>query len=264
MKGLSHSELWINTKYFVDAIRCVCSLLYLQEHADIWNFIDSDDFVDGKLHRFYINLCSLIDIHCELTKSKSKRPVYKKMLCTMCPSLNWLFYERDKNAAHKDVNYRVNQNVSPDKQIVKMKKAVDVVKHICDNIISSSVSVFYYSYDPLLFRYVNGITPVLEAKLNDLLYMKVEYNENNSKLFRIIWDPRQVRDLSPKQDYCVAADNGLMLQPYDMLQHREDFCIRLNAWHGCDAWVHFDDTYSEELLSGFFDMLEDLKHDRLK
>ena len=73
-----------------------------------------------------------------------------------------------------------------------------------------------------------------------------------------------MRDLSPKQDYCVVADNGLMLQPYDMLQHREDFCICLNAWYGCDAWVRFDDTYSEELLSGFFDMLEDLKHDRLK
>ena len=32
MKELTHSELWINTKYFVDAFRCVCSLSYLQKH----------------------------------------------------------------------------------------------------------------------------------------------------------------------------------------------------------------------------------------
>lgn len=29
MKELTHSELWINTKYFVDAFRCVGSLSYL-------------------------------------------------------------------------------------------------------------------------------------------------------------------------------------------------------------------------------------------
>ena len=54
MKSISHSELWINTEYFIDAFRCVCSLSYLEEHNEICQFINSKDFIDGKLHRFYI------------------------------------------------------------------------------------------------------------------------------------------------------------------------------------------------------------------
>lgn len=49
MKELTHSELWINTKYFVDAFRCVCSLSYLQEHNELCQFINAQDFIDGKL-----------------------------------------------------------------------------------------------------------------------------------------------------------------------------------------------------------------------
>lgn len=50
MKNLTHSELWINTEYFINAFRCVCSLSYLEEHNEICQFINSKDFIDGKLH----------------------------------------------------------------------------------------------------------------------------------------------------------------------------------------------------------------------
>ena len=124
MKNLSHSELWINTDYFIQAIRCICSLTYLEEHTEICQLIDAKDFIDGKLHRFYINLCALVDIHCDCTLSNSKRPAYKKMLKTMCPSFDWIFYERDKNATHKDSNYVYKTNISLSDVIAKMKKAI--------------------------------------------------------------------------------------------------------------------------------------------
>jgi hypothetical protein len=85
MKELSHSELWINTEYYVQAFRCVCSLLYLEKHNDVCQFINAKDFIDGKLHRFYINICALVDIHCGYTVSNSKRSKYKRMLKTKYP-----------------------------------------------------------------------------------------------------------------------------------------------------------------------------------
>ena len=46
------------------------------------------------------------------------------MLRTMCPAFNWIFYERDKNAAHKDSDYKINLDISLFDVIVKMKNAI--------------------------------------------------------------------------------------------------------------------------------------------
>lgn len=240
MKSLPHSELWINTKYFIDAVRCVCSLLYFYEHGGISQFIDSIDFVDGKLHRFYINLCALVDIHCDLTKSKSERVHYKRMLRVMCPSLNWIFYERDKNAAHKDVDYDVTKVLLASVVVEKMKHAIDTVHCVCANTISSEISVCYYAYDPLLFRYVNGITPALEKKWNDcyrFFFEPCNTTGDVEKSFRLIWDARQLRTLDDVEDYGILVQRGLIGQPYDLLQHAEDFCIKLNAMSGSNVWI---------------------------
>ena len=112
MKELTHFELWINTKYFVDALKRVWLLSYLQKHNELCKFINAQDFIDGKLHRFYINLCALVDIHCDISKSNGEQLKYKKMLRTMCPAFNLIFYERDKNAAHKDSDYKINLDIS--------------------------------------------------------------------------------------------------------------------------------------------------------
>lgn len=237
---ISHRELWINTQYFIEAIRCVCSLLYLWENISVCEFIDAHDFVDGKLHRFYINLCALVDIHCTISKSKSERVKYKKELKTMCPSFNWIFYERDKNAAHKDSDYIANQNYTPDEMAKKMKQAVDDVKNICANIISSEVGICYYKYDPLLFRYINGITPEIEKMLNERIYSQ-ENHMANDHIYKVISETRQARTLVDTANYCVNGKNGLMGQPYDMLQCRQNLCILLNATFGTDMWVEIKD-----------------------
>lgn len=252
MKSLPHSELWINTKYFIDSVRCVCSLLYFYEHIEIGPFIDPVDFVDGKLHRFYINLCALVDIHCDLVKSKSERARYKRMLRVMCPSFHWIFYERDKNAAHKDADYDVTRIIDAHVIIVKMKQAINTVLCVCANTISATVSICYYAYDPLLFRYVNGITPVLENKLND--YYRFFFGQNDIKgsfvkSLRLIWDARQLRTLDGVEDYGILVQRGLIGQPYDLLQHAEDFCIKLNAMSGSNVWISCDYSEDEVLKS---------------
>lgn len=261
MKELTHSELWINTKYFVDAFRCVCSLSYLQEHNELCQFINAQDFIDGKLHRFYINLCALVDIHCDISKSNSERPKYKKMLRTMCPAFNWIFYERDKNAAHKDSDYKINLDISLFDVITKMKNAISTTISICGDVFSDKIEYNYYSYDSLLFRYVNGITPKLEKAFNDCIYVKPNFDTKDGILMTNISDVRQVRTLNDANDYCVVCTNGLMCQPYDMLEHRQDMCIRLNAWQNCDSWVTLNNKDAEEMLNDFFNLFEQFKKD---
>lgn len=255
MKNITNSELWINTEYFIEAFRCVCSLSYLEEHNEVCQFINAKDFINGKLHRFYINLCALVDIHCECSVSDSKRSAYKKMLKTMCPSYDWIFYERDKNAAHKDSNYLVNLDISLSELIMHMKNAIRITNIICSNVISDKIEYEYYSYDSLLFRYVNGITPDLEKAFNDSIYTKPQVNEKNCTIFKTILDTKQVRSLKSDANYCIIGTNGLMGQPYDMLEHRQDMCFRLNAWSGSDAWVTLQNKDATEMLDIFFIML---------
>lgn len=261
MNLINHEELWINTKYFIDAFRCVCSLSYLEENFDICYFIDSKDFIDGKLHKFVINLCSLVDIHCKYSISNSKRPSYKKMLKTMCPSFDWMFYERDKNAAHKDLDYKITSNINILELIKKMKQAIKTTEIVCSNVISDKIKYEYYSYDSLLFRYVNGITPNLEKLFNDF-YIKPSVKEKDSTLFFNVYDARQVRYLDSDKNYCVCLSNGLLFQPYDMLQHREDFCIIENAlWHH-DSWVFLNKENADKMLELFFKVFNDFKNSK--
>ena len=244
-KEVSHRELWINTQYFIEAIRCVCSLLYLWENISACEFIDGHDFVDGKLHRFYINLCALVDIHCVASKSKRERGKYKKVLKTMCPSFEWIFYERDKNAAHKDSDYVVNLCYTPDEMAAKMKKAIADVQSVCANVISPTVSIRYYAYDPLLFRYFHGITPDIEKRFNEAIYYHENYSTKGCSL-RVVTDARQTRTITDIANYCVIGKNGLMGQPYDMVQCRQNLCVLLNATYGADMWVDPRDGVAEK------------------
>ncbi len=259
MKELTHSELWINTEYFVQAIRCICSLTYLDEHNEICQFINAKEFIDGKLQRFYINLCALVDIHCDYTVSNDKRKSYKKMLKTMCPSFEWIFYERDKNAAHKDTDYILRTDTTLSEVIIKMKQAVKTTKSVCANIISDKIEYEYYAYDPLLFRYVNGITLELENSFNDNIYIKQCFDKKDCTTIQDISDAKQVRKLDNNKHYGVVCTNGLMGQPYDMLEHRQDCCIRLNAWLECDLWTTINKDCANEMLDTLFKMLDMLR-----
>lgn len=174
----------------------------------------------------------------------------------MCPAFNWIFYERDKNAAHKDSDYIINSNISMSELIIKMKNAISTTKVVCSNVISNKIEYEYYAYDSLLFRYVNGITPDLEKAFNDSIYIKQQHDEKNPNVFKTITDARQVRNLKSNDDYCVVCTNGLMGQPYDMLEHRQDMCFKLNAWQDCDTWVTMKNDEIEEMLQLFFNLFD--------
>ena len=138
--------------------------------------------------------------------------------------------------------------------IIKMKNAVNTTKIVCSNVISDKIEYEYYSYDSVLFRYVNGITPDLEKAFNDSIYIKRQCDNKNLDVFKIISDAKQVRNLQSDDDYCVCCTNGLMGQPYDMLEHRQDACFKLNAWQDLDTWVIMKNDEVEEMLQLFFNL----------
>ena len=75
---------------------------------------------------------------------------------------------------------------------------------------------------------------------------------------------RTISDNLSKQEYkflltttlTISGTNGLMGQPYDMLEHRQDMCFKLNAWQNYDTWVTMKNDEAEEMLQLFFDLLD--------
>ena len=47
-----------------------------------------------------------------------------------------------------------------------------------------------------------------------------------------------------------------MGQPYDMLEHRQDMCFKLNAWQDCDTWVTMKNDEVEKILQLFFNLFD--------
>ena len=250
MKEISNLELWTNTYYFIKAFRCVCSLLYYEENIEKCKYINAQDFVEEKLHKFYINICSLIDIHCEISKNKEGKNKYKKELKLKHPLLNWVFYERDKNAAHKDFNYIPNLDIKLSDLITKMKETIKITSIVCNNILIDDNKykyINYYKYDPLLFRYIDGITPEIEKKFREDIksqmrqYIKEEEGVKIKGSFETICDLRQTKNIKDKQPL-IIIENGLMGQPYDMLEHRQDGYIKYNAMNDSNwLWITLEE-----------------------
>lgn len=259
MKNISHSELWINTEYFIKAFRSMCSLMYLSEHYEICQFINAKEFIDGKLHRFYINLCALVDIHCNYAVERRKRSSYKKMLKVMCPSFNWIFYERDKDAAHKDCNYVYKMDKDICDLIVKMKKCISTTKDICSNIMINTIQYYYYSYDHLLFRYVNGITPKLEKIFNDSIRKHKQFDKKKCIEITNISDARQVRNLDLNKKYGVVFKRGLFGQPYDMIENSQDSWIKANVLFKYDCWPTIKKDGADKMSALLLEILDKLK-----
>lgn len=112
---------------------------------------------------YYINLCIIFDYSfkkSELRKIKTEDKI-----------INKIYYERDKNNAHKDVDYKKN-NQEFKILISDLKNKLLHCFKICNNSLPKEITLDYVSYDRNLFRFVNMITPDIENKLNKLLYNK--------------------------------------------------------------------------------------------
>ena len=215
---------WQLARYLIDAKKCVDSLLYINNNIDKVSNLDLFEIIEGKLRHFYLNLCILLGNSFsvkEIREFKKNDDVIKS-----------IYYERDKNYAHKDIDYEKRTFNNRKTLICKLQRELNYCLKVCGGKLPDCISINYMAYDKNLFRFVNQISPILERKINNALY-----SNNNliyGKKYRVFSNSEDIKSVLKKDEYVVIIENGLTLK--EGLQNRQDACIKINVLHNTNMW----------------------------
>ena len=226
---------WQLARYLIDAKKCIDSLLYIDENIDSISNLDLYEIIEAKLRHFYINLCILIDNGLGIKGAKA--------LKKDDPIINSIFYERDKNYAHKDINYEREEFDNRKTLICKLKKELNHCLKVCKEKLPDCITINYISYDKNLFRFVNQISPILEKELKNALYSNKKLIKGEN--YKVFNDTEEIKNVVSNNEYAVIIENGLTLK--EGLQNRQDFCIKINVLHNLNTWCTIPQKYESIL-----------------
>ena len=231
--GGGNVKEWELARYLIDAKKCVDSLMYINENKSKIVNLDLKEIIDAKTRLYYINLYVIFD------HSYSKKEL--KELKENNLQVKRIFYERDKNNAHKDIDYKKEHIKNMIELIEMLKKRLILCFDLCKS--TKNITITFINYDRNLFRFINMISPELEKKINDMLYL----NNMNEKIkeFELFDDTEDIRSIGSSKDYAILLKNGLNLK--EGLQNRQDACIKINVLYNENIWVEINDSELEIL-----------------
>lgn len=232
---------WELARYLIDAKKCVDSIMFIKENHSSLTNINLRKKVSGFKNDFYIN-CAIVMDHALNNKKrkelKSKDQIIKK-----------IYYERDKNSAHKDEDYKSTEYSSLDDMVTDLKNQSIHVKKICSDELPSVITLDFVAYDSELFRFIRGITPEKENLINEEKYpLKKDAEINNEgKSYKLLDDTEDMRYINETdlKDFATIVDNGI--NEYEGLQNRQDFCIKANVLNGTNIWASFNNNTLNKL-----------------
>lgn len=156
--NVSNKEKWENTLYLENAVSCIRSLMFLSVHKDECEPIYSEDeIVDEKYKTFILALSYILDEFCKMNYKQGKKNT-KRFLYTMYPFIQRIYYERDKNVAHKDRDYKTTSFHNLEERINMMKNMINSVRNACSEVLSDKYNIEYFPYDEKLRFCVFQIT----------------------------------------------------------------------------------------------------------
>lgn len=244
---------WQVARYLIDAKKCIDSLLYIDNKFTDMSNLDLFEIIEGKIRHFYINLCIVFDNSFSIKEIKTLKKDDE--------IVNQIYYERDKNYAHKDVDYKKKAFTSRKSLIRKLKKELNYCLKVCEEKLPKCITLNYVSYDKNLFRFVNQISPLLEQELNALFYGDENFTEG--KMYKVFNDTENIKNVINKEEYAVIIKNGLTLK--EGLQNRQDSCIKINVLHNQDMWCTISSECKnllEEDEKAFVDFLNKYKNEK--
>jgi len=249
---------WELARYLIDAKKKIDTLCFIRDFENRLCNFNLREKIAWTCQQFYINCCVVLD-KC-FPKDK------KKIISD--PIIERIYYERDKNAAHKDESYRQQKFNTPDELIDIMKKQIEKVKDLCADFLPSVLTLNYVSHDKELFRYVYRITPDIEQDIFKIKYPQSTFHsyqlsqEGQHYLRRFSTEERDrrtaqmfgydydkvieraildsvddIRELSEeeKNRQAVMIENGLNSK--EGLQNRQDSCIKINVLFNQNVWA---------------------------
>ncbi len=272
---------WELARYLIEAKKNIDTLLYIKDNQRLLVNIDLRERIAATCQQFYINCCVVLD---------KSFPKDKKRICQN-KVIAAIYYERDKNSAHKDENYRKQKFKTPDELIAILKEQLQATREVCKEFLPDVITLDYVSHNKELFRFAYRVNPVIENDIYKLKYPlsvfhSYQLSEEGQHYFRefdtseedrriakefgydydevikrqVLQSVDDIPEMSDaeKQRQAIIVENGL--NSYEGLQNRQDFCIKLNLLFGYNAWTTPNwETFKmiQELKAiGFYDQFE--------
>ena len=223
-------------------------MLFLVDYAEEVSVIDIREKVAETKRKFYINCCVVLD---------KCYPKDKKVICQN-EIIDRIYYERDKNFAHKDEKYHAKQYESLDDIANDMKKQLLEVKSLCDDHLPEQLTVDFVAFDSGLYRLAKGITKEKEEEIFNRKFplrnsLNIPPEEGIVK--KVFSDTEDLRDIpeDSRSDYATLIRMGICME--ESIQRLQDDCIRTNVlFDDTNMWVTTDlDKWKELRKAGLMD-----------
>ena len=225
-------EKWQLAQSLIDAKKIIDSLIYISKNIKAVTNLNISSKMKSMSKEFYIHLCVILD---------SAFHGKKKSICENDDIVARIYYERDKNSAHKDKSYRRRQYNTLEEEILDKKKEITHVMDLCVEVLPDNITLDFVPHDRDLFRQIHNISPKEEEiikKLKHPGYGKAS-TENlvHSKTYQVLHDIDDIKYISENDlnQYCVVMECGLNI--YEGVQNRQDGCIRINVMYNQNIWV---------------------------
>lgn len=229
---------WEVARYLIDAKKNIDSIMYINKNIYELNNIDVNLKIRDVMRSFYLNLSYVLD---EKYDTRDK----KQCICRNNKIIESIYYERDKDKAHKDSNYQRTKYDSIEEIIETMKKQIFEVRKKCEDIIAKEVTLDFVPHDKELFRIVNGINREKEYKIcRKKYFISDSLNENNITR-KIFYDTEELKENREKDKYAVIMKDGINI--YEGIQERQDACIKVNVLNNTNIWVQFNSKSKKKI-----------------
>lgn len=229
---------WEVARYLIDAKKNIDSIMYINKNIYELNNIDVSLKIRNVMQSFYLNLSYVLD---EKYNTRDK----KQSICRNNKIIESIYYERDKDKAHKDSNYQRTKYDSIEEIVESMKKQIFEVRKKCEDIIAKEVTLDFVPHDKELFRIVNGINREKEDKIcRKKYFISDSLNENNITR-KIFYDTEELKENREKDKYAVIMKDGINI--YEGIQERQDACIKINVLNNTNIWVQFNSKSKKKI-----------------
>ena len=221
---------WEIARYLIDGKKAIDSIMFISENIENLKNLNLRNIVYEKLETFYVKIRVVYD--------KSFTKLEKKKLIEEDDIYKATIYETDKNYAHKDEDYEVKKLEDLKCLIEVLKKQLVHCREICSKSLPNVITLDFIPYDHDMFRIVNGITPKREEILEKILFTKEENNVSNeqTKDLKVFEDTEDIKLVNNIKEYGVIIKNGINF--FEMLQNRQDACIKFNVLFNQDIWCN--------------------------
>lgn len=222
---------WELAYYLIKAKKDVDSILFISKNIEQLKYIGLKDRVDSIRSDFFINCCIVLD------NSVCNSKTMKKELCRREPIIERIYYERDKNCAHKDECYKSKEYSSIQEIADEMQSMITNVMTVCLEYLPNILTLDFVAHDKELFRLIYQTTAEVEKHIMKSKYAQGKYDsDEKGRSFKILHDIDEWRSISEDErpNYCVMFKDGLCLN--EGLQERQDSCILFNLLFNKNIW----------------------------